>query len=212
MNMEDPVAAVEPLDILRTYFTSKIALTDAEIEFVSSIFTQRSLRKGEVLLQEGGTHNNNAFVAKGCLRLYSIDAKGEEHVVQFAVENWWIADFYGMLTGEPAKYYIDALEDSEILLLSGAAREDLCVRIPKFERFFRLLLERNYVATQRRLHGALSLPVEEQYLRFTQTYPAIVQRVPQSQIASYLGITPQSLSRIRREIAQPGRAGGSPKK
>jgi CRP-like cAMP-binding protein len=109
---------------------------------------------------------------------------------------------YSVLTGEPATYTIDALEDSELLLLEAAAMEEICRALPPFERFFRLLLQNSYIASQRRISAGLSLSAEEQYLRFVKMYPAIANRVPLKDIASYLGITPQSLSRIRRDLAR----------
>ncbi|MBM2841968.1 MAG: Crp/Fnr family transcriptional regulator [Bacteroidetes bacterium] len=140
-----------------------------------------------------------AFVNNGCLRCYSVDDKGEEHIVQFAIEDWWISEPYSALTGEPSEYNIDALEGSELLLLEKEPQRRLLEEIPKFERLFRLLLENRFVATQRRINESLSISAEELYLNFLKTYPDIAKRVPQSQIASYLGITPQSLSRIRKE-------------
>lgn len=143
-----------------------------------------------------------AFVTQGCLRCYTVDDKGEEHIVQFAIEDWWISDLHSFLTGEPAIYTIEALEDSELLLLERESREKLLTAHPKFERFFRLLLERHYVATHKRIIASLSASAEERYLKFLKTYPALVQRVPQNQIASYLGIAPESLSRIRKHLAE----------
>lgn len=122
--------------------------------------------------------------------------------MQFAIEDWWISEPYSALTGEPSQYSIDALEDSELLLLDRDAQNKLLEEIPKFERMFRMLLENRFVANQRRITGTLSLSAEERYLSFLKSYPDIVRRVPQSMIASYLGITPQSLSRIRKELSE----------
>ncbi len=144
-----------------------------------------------------------AFVTKGCLRSYTIDKKGEEHIVQFAPEGWWITDLYSFLTGKEATYFIDALEDSDVLLMDAAAYEKLCKTVPKFERYFRILLQNNYIATHRRVVASISLSAEEQYLQMLEEFPAIVQRVAQRHIASYLGITPEALdSRIRNRIAK----------
>jgi len=188
-------------DLLRSQILKRISLTDGEFERVKTFFIPKKIRKGHFLLRAGEVSRYLAFVEKGCLRQYSIDSKGEEHVVQFAIEDWWISDMYSSLTGAPATYNIDALEDSEVLLLDTALQEKLCTEIPPFERFFRLLLQGSFVAKERRITAALSLSAEEQYLSLLEMYPELFQRVPQNQIASYLGITPQSLSRIRKTLA-----------
>jgi CRP-like cAMP-binding protein len=188
-------------DLLRSHILKRIDLNDEEFTRCTTFFIPKKLRKHQFLLNEGEVSRSIAFVVKGCLRCYSVDDKGEEHIVQFAIEDWWISEPYSALTGEPSGYNIDALEDSELLLLERSAQERLLTEIPKFERLFRLLLENRFVANQRRITATLSTSAEERYLSFLKTYPAIAQRVPQSQIASYLGITPQSLSRIRKELS-----------
>jgi len=187
---------------LRDHIRKRIDLT--EEEFVRSLeyFHPRRLKRHQFLLQEGDVCKHVAFVVSGCLRCYSVDSEGEEHIVQFAIEDWWISDPYSMLTGEPSQYSIDALEDSELLLLEKDSEQRLLRDIPKFERMFRLLLENRFVANQRRITSVLSASAEERYLNFLKMYPAIASRVPQVHIASYLGITPQSLSRIRRGMSE----------
>jgi CRP-like cAMP-binding protein len=189
-------------ELLRSHILKRIDLSDEEIELTRACFVPKKVRKGQFLSHAGDPSRYAAFVEKGCLRLYSIDEKGEEHVVQFAVEDWWITDMYSFLTGTPATYYIDALEDTEVLLLERITQEKLCTDLPQFERFFRLLYQGNIIAKERRILAALSLSAEEQYLSLIETYPTISQRVPLNQIASYLGITPQSLSRIRKELVE----------
>jgi CRP-like cAMP-binding protein len=141
-------------------------------------------------------------VNKGCLRCYSVDSSGKEHVVQFAIEEWWISDLYSFFTNEPSTFNIDALEDSELLLLEQNSYERLLQEIPAFERLFRKLFENRLIANERRINATLSDSAEERYLSFLKNYPSIAQRVPLTQIASYLGITPESLSRIRAELAK----------
>lgn len=187
--------------LLREHVKRRIDLTDQEFERCTTYFIPKKLRKNQFLLHAGDVCKYTAYVVKGCLRQYSVDDKGEEHVAQFAVEDWWISDMYSVLSGQPATYDIDALEDSELLLLSREMQEKLCTDIPIFDRFFRRLLEANFIAKERRIIASISLSAEEQYLRLEQSIPTIFNRVPQNQIASYLGITPQSLSRIRRELA-----------
>ena len=189
-------------ELLKTHILKRVELTDEEFEHAKTFFIPKKIRRGQFLLYAGEVCKYVAFVEKGCMRQYYIDAKGEEHVVQFAIEDWWISDMYSTLTGKPATYNIDALENSEVLLFERSRQDELCERIPKFERFFRLLLEGAFVAKERRIAAAISFSAEQQYLCMQEMYPKIVQRIPQNQIASYLGITPQSLSRIRRELSE----------
>lgn len=187
---------------LRKHIEQRVHLTKEEFDIISKFFIQKKLRKNQFLLNEGDICTHIGFVNSGCLREYSIDNKGAEHIIQFAIEDWWVADLSSFLSGLPAKYNIDALQDSEILLLEKSARDELLDKCPKMERFFRLLIEANHIATQQRITDSLSAPAEERYLKFIKTYPKLFEIVPQNQIASYLGITPQSLSRIRKELTQ----------
>ena len=136
---------------------------------------------------------------KGLLREYLLDDAGE-HIIQFALEGWTIADLLSFLTMTPATYNIDAIEDSELILISKSAHEDLLQKEPKYETYMRLLITNAYVALQMRLTSFISAPVEDQYTSFTAMYPDIVRRVPQHMIASYMGLTPETLSRVRRKI------------
>ncbi|MBB6611602.1 Crp/Fnr family transcriptional regulator [Pontibacter sp. Tf4] len=180
---------------------TKVHLTEAEQQLCQSFFVPETLHRRQFLLQEGDVCRHIAFVESGVLRSYTLDAKGGEHVVQFALEGWWISDNYSFLTGEPSTFNIDVLEDSAVLLLTKDAMDELVLQVPKMERYFRLLMQNSLIALQRRLVSSLSNTAEEKYLKLIQTYPTIVQRVPQHMIASYLGITPETLSRIRRQLA-----------
>lgn len=188
-------------ELLFQKFEEKVQLTNEEREISKSFFTPKKLRKRQYLLQEGDPCKYVAFVEKGMLRSYAIDDKGGEHIMQFAFEGWWISDQYSFLTGEPSSYTIDALEDCELLLLTHAAEEDMLKKIPKFERFFRILLQNSMIAMQRRLVSSLSHTAEEKYTELIESCPTIPQRVPQHMMASYLGITPETLSRIRKQMA-----------
>ena len=199
---KSPFITYAMYEVLRSHIAKRIDLTEAEFKRCTSFFVPKKLRRKQFLLQEGEVARYNAFVEKGCLRAYSIDDEGEEHIVQFAIEDWWIGDMYSMLENQPSNLNIEAMEDSELLLIDKASYERLCDAVPKFERFFRLLLQANYVASHRRIMQSISASAEERYLKFLKSYPAITSRVPQGQIASYLGITPQSLSRIRRHLAR----------
>lgn len=188
-------------EVLFQKFDEKIQLTPEEKELTKTYFIPKKLRRRQYILQEGDVCKHVIFVEKGMLRSYTVDEKGSEHIMQFAFEGWWTNDQYSFLTGEPAVYNIDALEDSELLLLSRQAEEELYQKIPKFERYFRILLQNNVIAMQRRLIGSLSQTAEERYHQLTQVCPTIPRRVPQHMMASYLGITPETLSRIRKHIS-----------
>lgn len=188
--------------LLRAHIEKRVHLTDEEFNTSSKFFIHKNLKKHQFLLNEGGVCRFVAFVNSGCLRQYKIDNKGTEHVIQFAIEDWWVSDLHSFLTGLPADTNIDALQDSEILLLEKPAREELLDNCPKMERFFRLLIEANHVANYQRIADTLSASAEERYLKFIQTYPKLFEQISQNQIASFLGITPQSLSRIRKELSQ----------
>lgn len=183
------------------HFNKKVPLTREEELQIQTYLTPKKLRKKQYLLQEGDICKAIAFVEKGALRAYTVDDSGSEYIVQFALEGWLISDLYSFLTGEPATYHIDALEDSELVLISQAAHEELLTTVPKYETFTRLNVTGAYIAMQRRLTSIISLPLEERYMGFTSLYPDIVQRVPQHMIASYMGLTPETLSRIRKRLS-----------
>lgn len=180
----------------------KVALTPAEMELCKTFFIPKKLRKKQSLLQEGDVCIYNAFVEKGILRSFSIDEKGNEHIVQFAIEGWWITDLASFLTNSNSIYTIEALEDSELLLLTTEARDALMNQIPMFERYQRLLLQNAYIANQARINSALTETAEDKYLNLGKAYPGIVKRVPQHMLASYLGFTPETLSRVRKQISK----------
>ncbi|MBN9383228.1 MAG: Crp/Fnr family transcriptional regulator [Chitinophagaceae bacterium] len=188
-------------DLLYKKITEKITLTEDEFELCKPLFSQRKLRKRQFILQEGDVSRYNIFVGKGLLRSYTIDEKGGEHILQFAFEGWWTADLYSFFTDEPSLFNIEALEDSELLMITRPSWESLLNKLPAIERYFRILIQNSLIATQRRLIGSLSETAEQKYLKFVKAYPESIQRVPQHMIASYLGITRETLSRLRRDIA-----------
>lgn len=179
---------------------NKVPFTDEELAIIKTYLTPKKLRKKQYLLQEGDVCKFIAFVEKGALRSYSIDEKGVDRIIQFALEGWTISDLYSFLTAEPATYTIDALEDAELVLISKAAHEELLKTLPKYETWIRIQITGAYIAMQRRLTSIISLSLEERYANFSSLYPNIVQRVPQHMIASYMGLTPETLSRVRKKM------------
>lgn len=188
-------------DVLYQHISKKVSITPKEWEFITHQCIPKKIRKKQYLLQAGDKAEFSIFVTKGCLRSYSVDDAGEEHIVQFALEGWWIGDTSAFLTNEPASFNIDAIEDTEVLLFESESLDVIFDKVPMFERYMRLLLQGNYVAMHKRLVSAISTTAEEKYLRMQKQYPDIMQRVPQHMIASYLGLKPETLSRIRKKLA-----------
>lgn len=188
-------------DGIRNNIQRHIQLTQEEFNYFSTLLQVKRLRKKQFLLEEGSVCRYECFVNSGCLRMYKLNDRGQEHIIQFAIADWWIGDQFSFITGEPSDYFIDALEDSEILLIEKSGLEQLYQKVPKFERFFRIAFQNSYVALQRRILSGLSQTAEEKYLDFINRYPDLEQKLPQHQVASYLGITPESLSRIRKQLS-----------
>jgi CRP-like cAMP-binding protein len=188
-------------DLILKNIARFIQLTPAETDRFTSVLKPRTLRKRQYLVQAGDVFRYECFVNKGSLRTYHVDNNGQEHIVMFAFEDWWTGDMYSFLSGQPALYNVDALEDTELLLIEKKQLEQLYIDIPKFDRFFRILLQNAYISMQRRISDNMSLTAEERYLDFINRYPHFEQRLSLKQIASYLGIAPESLSRIRRQMA-----------
>lgn len=151
------------------------------------------------MLQEGDVWKYNAFITKGCLRTYSVDAKGNEHIINFAIENWWIGDRASLESELPSEYNIDALEDAEIVLILKNDFNNLCQQIPAFNTMVNVILQKSFVVAQNRISSFISHNAEEKYQKFLENYPQLLSRVPQGMIASYLGITPETLSRVRKQ-------------
>ena len=192
-------------EILLAYFNELIPLETEEEILVTSLFKPRLYRKKQYLLQEGDICTQFYFVVRGCLRMYKIDEKGTTHILQFATENYWINDlgsFHGM---KPSDLAIDALEDTMVLQISRADLISLYLQAPKFDRIFRVLLENSFVRLQDRLLQNISSTAEDRYLSFLDLYPHLINRLSQVQIAAYLGITPEFLSRLRNKRSKTSR-------
>jgi|SRR5205809_1964290 CRP-like cAMP-binding protein len=193
-------------DLILKNISRFITLTPEEEQYFISLLKVKKLRKKQYLLQEGEICRNEYFVTKGCLRTYTIDEKGLEHVIQFSIEDWWTGDMYSFLTQNPSSYTIDAIEDSELLYLDKVSHDELYLKVPKFERFFRHLLQYAFISMQERINATLSQTADQRYCSFIEKYPLMEQRLPLKQIASYLGITPESLSRIRSSYNKVNRS------
>ena len=186
-----------PFQLIFDNVCKHIALTGAEKQLFSTLLQPKKLKRKAFLLREGEVCRYSAFVTSGCLRGYNIDKNGAEHVLSFAPADWWMADMYSLISQRPGVLNIDALEDTEMLMLSKADQERLYIRLPKFERFFRILAEKSLVANQQRLVDRLSLTGEERYQKFCSRYPTLIHHLPQKQIAAYIGVSPEFLSRLR---------------
>jgi len=186
---------------IRKNIERHIPMSDAEFGYFMSYMTPRKFRKRQYLVQQGDYTRHSFYVVKGCIRAFQLDDSGKEHIIQFGLEDWWIGDIAALTTGTPARLNIECLEDCEVLLIDHEDQEKLFVELPKFERFFRIIMRNSLVATQNRLLSVMSQPAYDRYLEFMERYPQIVQRVANHHIASYLGIAPESLSRLRKEGA-----------
>jgi CRP-like cAMP-binding protein len=186
-------------DTFRKYLQDKIALTDRDYDLIESVSLFKKFRKRQYLLQAGDVCRFNAFVLKGFLRLYYLDDKGHEHIIQFAPENYWTGDRESMDSGLPSKYDIDAIEDSEILLLKKEDFDMLRKTVPAFNEFVNDTLKKNVVVLQERIHASISLSADEKYSSFISKYPSISNRVPLHMVASYLGVSAETLSRVRSQ-------------
>lgn len=190
---------------LLDHFNKLIPLNQAEREFVHSKFNPHLFLKKQFALQHGDVCQYFDFVVRGCLRLYKVDEKGVYHILQFATENHWISDLSSFHKRTKSGFDIDALEDTVVLRITYDDLIDLYIKAPKFDRIFRVLLENHFMQQQDRIGQLFSSTAEERYQSFLETYPHLLNRLSQVQIAAYLGVTPEFLSRIRGRIAKNDR-------
>lgn len=186
------------MEALRAHIEKIVPVTDAEFEIIRACFKVKKLRKHQFLVQEGDTVHSqyDYFVLKGLLKAYHTDEAGHEHILQFAPEDWWVADYYACLNHSPAIINIDCIENSELLSISYDDREKLCAGMQKMEHFFRKKSNAGYVAQQRRILSLLNNNARERYEQFLTLYPGLTQRVSKTMIASYLGVSRETLSRV----------------
>jgi CRP-like cAMP-binding protein len=183
-------------DALRKQFEQVISLTDTESAYIASHFTPRKLKRHQFVVQEGLQVEHDFFVVDGCLKSYSTDANGKQHIIQFGMPNWWITDYQAYYNQQKATINIDCIEDTELLCLSYSDREKLCAEIHKVEHFFRKKTNRRNVALEQRILALLSSNAKERYDKLLEQYPELFQKVPKHIIASYLGVTRETLSRL----------------
>ncbi len=185
---------------LLNYISTYVSLTEEEETFLASKVTYRKYLKGQYILQQGDVCKHQCFVISGCTKMFHIDDSGQEHIVMFAIENWWTSDMGSFITQTPADYNIQCIDKSELIMFSYDVIEDLYSKIPKLERFFRKIIERALVASQKRIVRSFSLSAKDRYLYFRNQYPKIDKLIPQYMVASYLGITKEFLSKIKKQL------------
>jgi CRP/FNR family transcriptional regulator, anaerobic regulatory protein len=184
------------------YLISIANVSDSEIYKLIALYKSTDYKKGSLVLQKGSNSEAIYFVEKGLLRMYSIDQNGKEHIMQFAPENWWLSDRNNLCYGEPSEFYIDAYEDTTVVILNHNFISKASAISDSFRNFHERILQRHINSLYRRINMLISSPAKDRYLDFLKTYPNISQRVPQWMVASYLGITPEGLSRVRKEISK----------
>ena len=189
-------------DLLLSNISRHISLTTEEIVFFTSLLNSKSIETGAYLLREGDVCRYSTFITKGCLKTYYADENGVEHIVDFLVEEWWADDLYSFFTETAATSNIKAIENTDVLQISKNNLELLYQKIPKFERFFRILFQNAYISQRDQINLILSAPAEERYILFLKKKTYAEKRFSQKDIASYLGITPQFLSTLKKKLRQ----------
>jgi CRP-like cAMP-binding protein len=194
----------EPFTIVQEIYHDDLSFTNEEINFIGRKYEKATFKKGEIVLRANEKVDHQFFVFDGCLRTYLISKTGKEHTIQFAIKGWWISDYIGYFSEKKSILFIECIEDATLFKISRDDVEEIYTKIPKVEHFIRKKLERSFVSFQKRILANLSQSAKERYLSFTKDYPNIEQYLKNYHIASYLGITTESLSRIRKEIAKNG--------
>lgn len=188
------------MNLLLKNITKHVTLTPQEEERVLSLTEVQTFKAKTILLKEGDVCTQSYFVTKGILRSYTIDENGVEHVVSFACPEWWIADMYSYLSQRPGQIFIEVNEDAEVLILTKENQERLYTEVPKMERFFRILIENSLIANQKRLLNNFTFTAEARYDIFTKKFHSILPYLPQKQIASYIGVTPEFFSKMKSKM------------
>lgn len=179
-----------------------VPLKDADILLIEEAFKPVYLKKKQFLFQKGDSSNHMRFIAEGCLKLYRIDDTGKEHILQFGIQGWWVNDLYAFLTQKPTTFFMQAITDSTVLQVHRDQLNKLYDKIHMMDRFFRIKTQHGYVALQERTINAMSQTAEERYIDFVKRYRIMEQQIPQYMVASYLGITPEHLSTLRKNFTK----------
>lgn len=187
-------------DILFKHLEEKVTLSPSEKELITTFFTPATLKKRQILILEGQVCKYLTFVSKGLLKAYNIDEKGHEHINQFTPEGWWTSDMNSFFSGENSFYSIDALENSEVLLITREEFENLTLQVPVMDRYFRLLFQNSLITKERRLISSHTDSAEKKYKYLVENNPDLIKRVPQNLLASYLGLSAETLSRLKKNI------------
>ncbi|MEO6686322.1 MAG: Crp/Fnr family transcriptional regulator [Dyadobacter sp.] len=189
-------------EFLAAYLKEKTDMTDEELQRVKEVAIARKLRKRQYLLQEGDISHYNCFVGKGCLRLYRVGKDGAEHNLKFAIENWWISDYESYNSGLSSKSNIDALDDSELIMIKKQDFDALISEIPRFQKLVEQLENKSFDVSQNRIISNISDTAEEKYENFMKSYPEFHARIPLHMVASFLGVSRETLSRVRSKFAR----------
>jgi len=189
-------------EIFLKYLTDKIELSDQEIQLIESVCKSKKLRKKQFLSQEGEVWHYNAFICRGLVKTFSIAENGTEHIINFAPENYWTGDRESLINGTSSRLNIDAIEPTELILIEKADFEKLCAEIPQLNQMVSEIIQKSFIVSQARILANISFTAEEKYQNFLEKYPHIVNRIPQHMIASYIGITPETLTRLRRNMVK----------
>lgn len=177
-----------------------VTLTNTEVDFLTSRLSSRKYLKGQYILQQGDISKTECFIISGCTKMFYLDDKGQEHIIMFSIEDWWTSDLGSFISQTPSDFNVQCLENTEIIQFSYDNIEEIFFEIPKLERFFRKIIEKAFVASQKRIIRNFSLTAKERYVIFSNNYPKMEQRIPQYMIASYLGITKEFLSKIKKQL------------
>ncbi|PKQ46505.1 Crp/Fnr family transcriptional regulator [Confluentibacter flavum] len=188
---------IEPL---LKYINKYVSLTHEETDFLVSKVIYRKYLKGQYLVQQGDVCKFSCFVISGCTKTFYMDEEGQEHIMMFSIEDWWTSDMSSYINQTPADFNIQFLENTELIMFPYDVIEDVYQHIPKLERFFRQIIEKAFIASQKRIVRNLSMTAKDRYVYFRDQYPQIEQRIPQYMVASYLGITKEFLSKIKSQL------------
>jgi len=187
-------------EVFEKYLRTLVDISDEEINCIRTASTIKNIKKWQSLLHDGEVCKSMFFIADGCFRLYRYDKEGTDHTVRFGIENWWMTDQESYNSGNLSKYNIEALAKSTVIIWSKHSWDELQATIPAFKKFYEQLVARAFETSQQRIYSLISSPAEERYLEFLKTYPKIFNKVPLHMIASYLGISRETLSRVRRDL------------